>query len=321
MRRDKTERLLNLVFALMGTQGPISRAEIRSTVAGYESSESDDAFERMFERDKDELRSMGIPIETVFDAFGDALGYLIAHSDYAYLDLDLTARDLTILSIATQVWDEAVLGNAARTALRKIESQTHTSISPSPYVQGVARVRAQDGAIIPLLSAARERKVVSFLYRATGHKEEKRTIEPWSVICRNGNWYVVGYDQCREEERTFKLSRIRGTVTVTAKTCTQSVPADRSRKVELPQDDKTVLAHICVTSGQGGNLIRNAIEVTTRDAKDFITIEASTQELLMWMLASAPALKSVEPEELRDELLSALSSIAGTQPQQETSHV
>ena len=85
-RRDKTERLLNLVFAMMSTRRAISRSDIRENVAGYEDARSDDAFERMFERDKDELRSMGLPIETVSDSLGEVLGYRISPSEYEFVD-------------------------------------------------------------------------------------------------------------------------------------------------------------------------------------------------------------------------------------------
>ncbi len=310
MRRDKTERLLNLVFALMGTQGSMSRSDIRATVAGYESSESDEAFERMFERDKDELRSMGIPVETVFDAFGDALGYVIAPATYAYIDLQLTSRDLTVLSIATQVWDKAVLGSAARTAMRKIESQTEKSGAISPLIQGVARVRAQDGAIIPLLNAAREKKVVSFSYRAPGHDPEKRSVEPWAVICRNGNWYVVGYDQDRGEERTFKLTRIQGSVNVSAQLHTHEPPQDRTRTVKLPPGESLTDATICVSAGRGGSLMRHALGITSNNGIDVINVKASRAELIPWMLSSATAIISVEPKDLREDFLVSLESLA-----------
>lgn len=310
MRRDKTERLLNLVFALMGTHGSISRSDIRATVAGYETSESDEAFERMFERDKDELRSMGIPVETVFDAFGDALGYVIAPSTYAFIDLQLTARDLTVLSIATQVWDEAVLSHAARTALRKIETRGGLTPAPSPLVQGVARVRAQDGAIIPLLNAAREKRVVTFSYKALGQESEKRSVEPWAVICRHGNWYVVGYDQVKEEERTFKLSRIQGSVNVTARLHTRDAPEDRNRIVSLPPGEKRTTATICVSAGRGGNLMRHARDVKTHEGMDHITVESTHSELISWMLTSASDILSVEPPQLREGFLASLESLA-----------
>lgn len=310
MRRDKTERLLNLVFALMGTQGSISRSDIRATVAGYEASESDEAFERMFERDKDELRSMGIPVETVFDAFGDALGYTIAPSNYAYIDLQLTARDLAVLSIATQVWDKAVLGPAALTALRKIESQGGNARAFSPLNQGVARVRAQDRAIIPLLNAAREKKVVTFSYRALGHDSERRNVEPWAVICRHGNWYVMGYDQVRGGERTFKLSRIQGSVNVSARLHTQEPPEDRNRSVTLPPGEILTNATICVIAGRGGNLIRHSHDVMTQNGIDRIAVEASSANLITWMLSSATAIIAVEPASLRDGFLASLESVA-----------
>ncbi len=83
-----------------------------------------ESFERMFERDKDELRSMGIPIITVSNAFDEVLGYRIPQDNYRLINLNLTARELEILSVTQEVWDQAVLGPAARSAVWKIEAAT-----------------------------------------------------------------------------------------------------------------------------------------------------------------------------------------------------
>ncbi len=149
-RRDKTERLLNLVFAMMSTRRAISRSDIRDNVAGYEDPSSDKAFERMFERDKDELRSMGLPIETVTDVMGDILGYRISASEYEFIDLELTPVDIIVLGVAAQVWDQAVLSAPAQTALRKIEAKYGKSVvKPPAELSGLVRLQAHDISLPP----------------------------------------------------------------------------------------------------------------------------------------------------------------------------
>ena len=194
-RRDKTERLLNLVFAMMSTRRAISRSDIRENVAGYENARSDEAFERMFERDKDELRSMGLPIDTVSDSLGEVLGYRISPSEYEFVDLELSPEDIIVLGVAAQVWDQAVLSAPAQTALRKIEAKYGKNVvTPPAELSGLVRLQAQDVSLPVLLTAAREKRMVKFEYHNRSGVQSMRKIEPWALICRKGNWYCIGFD-------------------------------------------------------------------------------------------------------------------------------
>ena len=122
------ERLLNLVIALVNTAGRMTKEQVRTSVAGYQEAPSDDAFERMFERDKDTLRDLGIPILTVTDAgHGDDIGYRVDLDAYALPPLDLTAAELGVLAMAAQVWqDQAVRADTTRalTKLRAVGERT-----------------------------------------------------------------------------------------------------------------------------------------------------------------------------------------------------
>ena len=143
VRIERTERLLNLVLCLMATRRAVARSDIHASVPGYGPVASGPAFERMFERDKDELRGMGIPVETVFDAHGDIEGYRIARDQYALPPLDFTSAELAVIALAAGVWDEAILGPSATTALRKIEA-----------VQGEPARTADDTLVRVQVSAA-----------------------------------------------------------------------------------------------------------------------------------------------------------------------
>lgn len=308
MNRGKTERLLNLVFALMATANAVSREEIRRSVSGYENCSSDEAFERMFERDKDELRSMGLPVETVSNAFDEVLGYRISLDRYEFVDIDLTSRDLEILSIATRVWDEAVLGNAANTAQWKIEANTKTSFRDSDLV-GVARIRAESASMVPLLQAARERKVVTFNYQALGQRSEKRTFEPWSVICRSGRWYTVGYDQVRGQERTFNLSRIIGPVKITAKAAQSEHPRSRFSEIELPDNEHPIEARILISKSGGAELRKHASLVELSQHADVIHITATQSRLIPWILGTLPEVIGIEPIELHESIFNRLNAM------------
>jgi proteasome accessory factor B len=318
VNRGKTERLLNLVFALMSSQRPVTRDDIRRSVAGYDPEASNEAFERMFERDKDELRSMGIPVRTVTNAFDEVLGYQIIQENYRLIDLNVSAREIQILSVSQSVWDQAVLGPAARSAVWKIEgsqqieSHTDQSLSSStshPQV-GFARVRASEAAILPLLRAAREHKVVQFTYKPLGKELEKRTFEPWSVMCRSGRWYTVGFDVTRNEKRTFKLARIQGSVTVTAKEAVQANQWDGRENFKFPESDQTIDAVITVSHSHGAALRKAAVSIEKFVDHDVIHVNATEQDLVEWILVSLPEIQKIEPRSLHDSVVSVLTGMA-----------
>ncbi|MEE3089624.1 MAG: WYL domain-containing protein, partial [Actinomycetota bacterium] len=218
----RTERLLNLVIALLAAHTPVSRQVVQSSVAGYDPTATTTAFERMFERDKDELRSMGIPIETVTDAHGEVLGYLIDTSEYVHRDVTFDADELMALNLAALVWDDAILSATATTAVRKLESTgTIASLAPdAKAIPAFAHVSASDAALLPLMRAVRDRKVVRFSYRKPGADESTRRVDPWSLHAEGGRWYLTGWDHERTSARTFRVSRIEGSVTLTAESTT-----------------------------------------------------------------------------------------------------
>lgn len=294
-RRDKTERLLNLVFAMMSTRRAISRSDIRDNVAGYEDAISDEAFERMFERDKDELRSMGLPIETVSDKMGNTLGYRISPSDYEFVDLELSPDDLIVLGVAAQVWDQAVLSAPAQTALRKIEAKYGESVvAPPAELSGVVRLQAHDVSLPILLRAAREKRVVKFDYQNRQGVQSARSIEPWAVICREGNWYCIGFDLDRNEQRTFKLPRIRSSVRLTVEAHTAPRPDNPS--MQIPPPDDQITATIIIAPNRGAMLRKSASIIECTDTGDRLTVQGSLNDLTQWtLLALADVLRIESP--------------------------
>lgn len=208
------ERLLNLVIALVNTAGRMTKEQVRTSVAGYQEAPSDDAFERMFERDKDTLRDLGIPILTVTDAgHGDDIGYRVDLDAYALPPLDLTAGELGVLAMAAQVWQDQTVRADTTRALTKLRAVGDAPES-TDLVAGLApRVRAGGGAFGPLVDAVQARQAVRFTYRAatTGEVRE-RTVEPWKLLARRGGWVLVGRDRDRDASRSFRLSRVEGSV-------------------------------------------------------------------------------------------------------------
>ncbi|MGI5272019.1 helix-turn-helix transcriptional regulator [Nonomuraea sp. CA-218870] len=244
MSRRKTERLLNLVICLLATRRPLPAEQIRHAVPGYDR-DSDEAFQRMFERDKNELREIGIPIDVVRDPWEDEPGYRIERQSYELPEITLEPDEAAVLGMAAQVWQRASLAEAASGALLKLRAggvHTDDALGVGGGLGGGAlelRVDTRDPAFPALWQAVRDRKAVRFDYRGAGSENvHTRTVEPWGVVSRRGRWYVAGYDRDREAPRAFRLSRITGPVATLGKPGSVQVPegVDLRAMVAFPDE-------------------------------------------------------------------------------------
>ena len=168
MSRTRTERLVNLVICLLSTRRFLTAAQIAATVPGYEHDPDDakdhEAFQRKFERDKAELRELGVPLETgtasVFDA---EPGYRIAHREYALPDIPLEPDEAAAVGIAARLWQHAGLAAAASSGLAKLRA-AGVDVDPQATL-GLEPMVTVDPAFAPLTAAARDRREVTFDYR------------------------------------------------------------------------------------------------------------------------------------------------------------
>lgn len=215
------ERQLNLVLALVATPNGLTKDQILGSVQGYSERTSGDrrALEKMFERDKADLREAGIPILTLgaVDDPDDNRGarYTIPKSEYDLPDdITFTPSEIAVLNVAAAVWSQGSMSGAAQSALMKIRS---LGIDVDEPIIGFApRVNLRDHAFPALQNAADKALVVEFSYLKPGdERPSTRRIEPHALIEFEGRWHVFGHDIAREAERTFLLSRIVGEVFVT----------------------------------------------------------------------------------------------------------
>ncbi len=210
MSRQKTERLLSLVVCLLSARRYLTAWQIRDAVPGYPS--SPEAFKRMFERDKDELRELGIPLETGPAGPEEEVGYRIPRQAYELPEIVLEPDEAAVLGLAARVWRQAELAGAAAGGLMKLRAAgVEAEESTQPGIE--PRLPAGEAAFGPLWRAVRDRRPVTFPYQAPGRPgPQARNLEPWGVVNRHGRWYVVGFDRDRGQERVFRLSRITGPV-------------------------------------------------------------------------------------------------------------
>lgn len=263
----KAERLLNLLMALRGTRSGLTREQIRAVVRGYREDASERAFERMFERDKDQLRSMGIPLITLTDASGAVTGYRIdRHWNLPPMDLDRS--ELAVLGLAARAWRLADMGPAALNALRKVEAQLGMESDPAGGAP-VVGLTADSPELLALIDACTTRTPVTFQYRRGSSVEaQRRHVQPWGVVWWRAHWYVVGWDADRCAVRVFRASRIAGEVRAAGDPGDYEVPEgfDPTAAIgRFPADGGTRLT-LALTSGAGAALRRDGRDLGPDDA-------------------------------------------------------
>ncbi|MDP9116712.1 MAG: WYL domain-containing protein [Actinomycetota bacterium] len=315
MAARRAERLVNLVICLLSTRQYVSAERIRDAVPGYEAADgsrtTDEAFKRMFERDKAELRDLGIPLETGKNSHFDSDdGYRITRREYELPPVEFDAAEAAAIGLAARLWQSATLGEAARAALLKLRA-AGTDVQASGTPGAVPYIDASDPSLPPLLDAARQSRPVRFDYTKPGSgTAQRRTLEPWGVLSWRRRWYVAGLDRDRDEPRSFRLSRISGKVEAfgQAGTFTRPEKLDLLDMVAGGRPDDSRMAHVRVTGGGAGNLRRLA----QAETGGVLTITFTDVHWLARMITSAGASAQVlDPPDLVDAVVGRLSAAAG----------
>jgi proteasome accessory factor B len=225
----------------------------------------------MFERDKEDLRELGVPVVSgpVSAWFEDETGYRIDRDAYALPPVDFDPEELAVLGLASRVWQQASLAGPAARALAKL-SALGVEPDESSLVGVEPRVRTAEPAFDPLFAATRVRAPVTFTYRRGDGEAGRREVEPWAVVSRGGHWYLVGRDRDRHAARVFRLSRIESNVDRIGQPGSYSVPEGLDPQVMVaapthPADERP--ARLRVRPGRGGALRRRArLRVEGQDA-------------------------------------------------------
>lgn len=311
MAIDPAERLLNLIIALTHTRVRMTRAQIRSSVVGYDvggvagdaddARRKDSAFERMFERDKDELRRMGVPLQTVVDpTHGDEIGYKIDASDAAMPAIDFSPAEAAALALAAEYWQGAMLGPDANQGLTKIASATQ-SVPRTPLTLG-ARTSAASDATAVIVDARARRMVVQFEYTSEASGTLTRTVEPWQLLIRGGAEYLYGFDRDRSEARTFRLRRIHGAMRAVGPEGAYEIP----RPLPGPDWGSRAAIRIAVIGlrPETGHVLRQSGRVVGVEGDwDLVEVEYRYADALTGVVLGLGGMaKVVSPEDLADDV-------------------
>jgi proteasome accessory factor B len=313
------ERLFSLVLALLATENGLTKNEILSTVQGYRQSYNhagDNAnLERKFERDKDDIRELGVPLETV-QAPGDPgnnqnLRYRIPRGAYELpLDVSFSPEETTLLNLAAMVWREGSLSAESRRALLKLRSLGVTADEP---VLGYApRVRVRDAAFEPLSVALEKHAWVRFPYLKPGETDARvRTVRPLALIQHQGRWHLYALDD-QDVSKTFLLRRIVGSVETTGKTF--PAPEANQSELALAELEEVWDSHVAFVEAALGS------DAHTRLSKRRGTTVAATGELQLHysdvnifadeLAGFGPEVLVVAPPELRAAVIARLERTA-----------
>jgi len=309
MARARTERMLNLLFVLLNSSTPLSREQIRERVPGY--GESNDAFERMFERDKAALRELAIPVETKpVDLFhDDVLGYRIDRSDWLMPEISLTASERTYLSLAASAWQSAQLSTAARQAVSSVDAREQESALSVPV--SLAKGRRH---ISEILSAITNAKTVTFGYVGLNQIDVvARTIDPWRALLHSGHWYLIGFDQEKGEVRTFRTDRIVGDLVETRHDILEPMPVDFDLTTIIStwesSDRVPMIAKVLARPGRAGSLRVLATSCAVGDEWDELTIPYHHESQLVGLIASSCDVTRIKsPQELHESVSRIVST-------------
>lgn len=303
---SKLERLLKLLAVLIDTEQPLSAEELRRRIGGYP--ENHPSFRRTFERDKDDLRSMGVTIRvaSVPETEPPLDGYIVDRDDYAGQDPGLEPDELAALHLAAALVRVDALGDDA---FWKLGGGAGAE-APDDTI-GAAVVSSEESAAAGTLhTAIAERRVATFEYR-----DVVRELEPARLSFTKGKWYVSGHDRLREAERVFRIDRIAGQITLGPGGAYERRPArgpEVTRTWELGDEDP-VPAKVLIDAEEAiwARVHLRPDEIDERaDGSVVVTVQVrNTDAFRDWVLGFLDKAEVLEPAALRRNIVEWLDAL------------
>ncbi len=320
MSVNKLERLLNLTAVLLDTPRPLAAEELRQRVDGYPPPGA--AFHRTFERDKEDLRVLGIPlrVERVPATDPPVDGYRIAAEDYYLPDPGLAPDELAALHLASLT--VRLEGFGDREALWKLGGLGAAEgaggaggVGDPGVVKDVVASLPGDPSLVPIFQAISEKRVIVFDYRG-----EQRSVEPWRLDFHRGRWYLTGFDRLREGERNFRLDRIEGMVETTDAPVEAEPPSapgpDGPRRAWEMGAEEQVMARLLVDESRVESAVKqlgpDVQSEPQADGSMIFTVPVVNHDAFRsFVLGFLHHAELLEPDHWRADLIEHLRSFSG----------
>lgn len=302
MASPKNERLVNLTIALLATKKFLTKSQIFKAVAGYGGSA--EATDRMFERDKEELRALGIQIEmkSIDPFFEDEIGYRILPEHYRFDLGELTSEEVSILAIASQAWKETALKDIALSTSVRLQSLgINADFSEINMVPTIANVPENLSEILESIEAS---KVVEFQYLNSEDVAEKKNVAPLGIYSQKQRWYLYANDIAKKENRSYRLDRFIGEIKKTNKSFDKQpfkLPTTHFPAVEVLLEIRRDYAQSLLLES-----------VLTSENSDWIQIRVnfpSESEAISEILSKSPNIRVIQPLTIVAAVTKALSEL------------
>ncbi len=299
---EKVERLLSLMNALLGAPRAISAEDLRSRVPGYP--DEDASFKRAFERDKDDLREMGVPllVETIPGTDPPLQGYRIRKQDYELRDPGLEPDELEALNLAAAATGFA--GGIGQRALFKLGG----GASAAPQAELPA-----DPNLVAAFTGVAERRVITFTYH-----DVERLVHPYRLEFLRGRWYLNGFDRVRDEDRWYRMGRIQGHIEVAGEAGAFERPLEAVPGLQLDPwviggGGDPVVARVWfdpeVAHTVRADLPDTAVERDDADGLIVALTVTNRDGFRSWVLGYLDRAEVLEPPELRAAVVEWLESL------------
>ena len=319
---DKLIRQLSLVAYLMAERRALTARDVKSNVEGY-SEMSDEAFARRFYSDRAELIALGVPLQSQRDEFTGEELYTLRSENYFLEQLELDNDELAALQTALYLLEgKFAYAEPLRLALQNLalgrpgfdEPATDTAVRVevldpdySPEMPG--RLGKLEGAI------SKQRTIKFPYYSISRNREGERTVNPYGLLSDNGSWYLIGQDLDRKDNRTFRVSRIRGDIRFATR---------RERDFRIPPDfdidvyrgrppwqigDLVGQARIQLAGDTAWWVDRAYGNAGQLEDGVFVTEYSAPSQLASWILRQDGRAIPIEPDDLRREVAQALRAV------------
>lgn len=305
MASEKNSRLINLVIALLATKKFMTKPQIFKAVPGYTDSDtSAEAADRMFERDKEELRALGIEIEirSIDPLFDDEIGYRIRPEHYRFDLGPLTSEEIAILALAAEAWRNSAFDDIARTTALRLESLGITS--DFSELQLISPYQDAPKTLIDLLNAIEAGSEIELDYLNTEDTTEIKRLAPHGIYTRRSKWYLFAKDIKDASFKSYRLDRIENEIRTSKRKFERekvSIPSEYFPKIETVLEIRRDSAPEIIVKGQ-----------IIQEGEEFIEIQVffdSEQIALANILRHTPNIKVLEPSDLVAKVKEALARL------------